>query len=654
MDPTLNPFIVKLHYSFHDTHSLYLALDFHPGGDLATQLARWGRLGRDRTRFYVAEIVVGLRYLHKAGIIYRDLKPENVLISANGHVVLTDFGLSKDFKHNQRRSDGREDLLGTTRPHWLGERDNARPASTPASAWLGLRRETTTTFCGTAEYLAPELLLGEPYSYEVDAWALGTIAYECLYGMTPFFDEDHGKMYRKVLHDDLDFHESRMFDDDTKMFIRGLLHRDPLLRMSDDRIRRHSYFAQINWAHVEGKNYVPPFVPTLNPEDPTDTSQFDDTFLTMDPTIERGDTEAMEQSAVVEQPGREPTSAKEDHSAAEFEPQAALDQDGRDVFEGCESERSSATGRRTEFPTHSSAYSDSYYGRDSASLHRHDESEANSEERNEDGEVDRVGQDSGPGAQEVVHHGFSQEQQLSSDLGTADARMSTDLLSPSSVHTPATSPSMYSSSYRSLNASHEVVPEEAEGAGLLDDDWDDLGLPSASTGQRAPSARNGGREMDSHTPTLRARGFRDRYRLLVASSVSRTGTGGRLSAKSSRAGLRSPSSLRKTFSRRGSSSTTDHQSNGGEASQTPSLKGLRRFASRSVRSSVSSSSSRSPVRTRSRERVMPTPSSSLLRPEDAENVAPPMVGPHGSGEKAPKVGTLRRLLSASTSGNALA
>lgn len=145
---------MRLRYSFSDEQCLYLALDFHPGGDLATQLARWGRLGRDRTRFYVAEIVVGLRDLHKLGIIYRDLKPENILISAQGHVVLTDFGLSKDFRRGEHSSEYRSDLLSSsTTPHWLGEGDQARPLSTPASAWLGLRRETTSTFCGTAEYL---------------------------------------------------------------------------------------------------------------------------------------------------------------------------------------------------------------------------------------------------------------------------------------------------------------------------------------------------------------------------------------------------------------------------------------------------------------------------------------------------------------------
>ena len=92
-----NPFVVKLWWSFHDREHLFLVMDFHPGGDLATQLAHWGGLGCDRARFYAAEIIKGVEGLHKNGVIYQDLKPENVLISSDGHIVLTDFGLSKEF-----------------------------------------------------------------------------------------------------------------------------------------------------------------------------------------------------------------------------------------------------------------------------------------------------------------------------------------------------------------------------------------------------------------------------------------------------------------------------------------------------------------------------------------------------------------------------
>ncbi len=163
--------------------------DFHPGGDLATQLARWGRLGRDRARFYAAEIVEGVDGLHAAGVIYRDLKPENILIGADGHIVLTDFGLSKEFPRRTSAitapptpSGSRNEFLSgsttpvTASPPWMkGEAPQTNP-------WTGAN-DTTTTFCGTAEYLAPEVIQGLPYSYEVDWWSFGTMLFEMLTGI---------------------------------------------------------------------------------------------------------------------------------------------------------------------------------------------------------------------------------------------------------------------------------------------------------------------------------------------------------------------------------------------------------------------------------------------------------------------------------------
>ncbi|KAG0694053.1 hypothetical protein DFH29DRAFT_1006692 [Suillus ampliporus] len=292
-----DPFVVKLWWSFHDKENLFLVMDFHPGGDLATQLARWGRLGRDRARFYAAEIVEGVEGLHAAGVIYRDLKPENILIGADGHIVLTDFGLSKEFPRRVAAMTAPPTPSGTRSEFYSAP--SSEPATPPwmkgektqdlAIGWNGQTvgpMDATTTFCGTAEYLAPEVIQGLPYSYEVDWWSFGTMLYEMLTGITPFWANNHSDMYVRVLQDELQFPEDRAIDQDTKSLIRGLLQRNPALRMCEPRIKRHPYFSMIDWSHVYYKRYIPPYIPPIDPSNASDTQNFDDTFLDMEPVID--------------------------------------------------------------------------------------------------------------------------------------------------------------------------------------------------------------------------------------------------------------------------------------------------------------------------------------------------------------------------------
>ncbi|KAL9933543.1 hypothetical protein V8E36_007719 [Tilletia maclaganii] len=310
-----DPFVVRLWWSFHDKHNLYLVMDFHPGGDLATQLSRWGRLGRDRARFYAAEIVEGVEGLHRAGVIYRDLKPENVLIGADGHIVLSDFGLSKEFP---REANSSSDTAKSRLSKYAEDRD------------------MTTTFCGTAEYLAPEVIQGAAYSYEVDWWSFGTMLYEMLTGITPFWADTHADMYVRVLHDELIFPEDRVLDQDTKSILRGLLQRNPALRMKSPRIKRHPYFSMIEWAHVCDKRYIPPYIPPIDPLDEMDTQNFDEAFLDMPPTVANGtDGDSLAEDAKDKDGGEDQAKAVATASAAASAALAAMgDSDVKSLFDG--------------------------------------------------------------------------------------------------------------------------------------------------------------------------------------------------------------------------------------------------------------------------------------------------------------------------------
>jgi p70 ribosomal S6 kinase len=161
-----HPSIVSLHYAFQTNHKLYLILEYLSGGELFTLLEREGVFLEDTASFYLGEITLALGHLHRNGIIYRDLKPENIMLNSKGHVVLTDFGLSK------------ESLYGDA---------------------------TTHTFCGTVEYMAPEILQKTGHGKSVDWWSLGTLAYDMLTGAPPFCAENRKRTIDKILRAKLAF-----------------------------------------------------------------------------------------------------------------------------------------------------------------------------------------------------------------------------------------------------------------------------------------------------------------------------------------------------------------------------------------------------------------------------------------------------------------
>jgi serum/glucocorticoid-regulated kinase 2 len=240
-----HPFIVPLKFSFQTAEKLYLVLAFVNGGELFFHLQQEGRFNERRARFYAAELLCALECLHRQDIIYRDLKPENILLDYNGHVALCDFGLCK---------------LGMTAV------------------------ESTSTFCGTPEYLAPEVLYGQGYTKVVDWWTFGILLFEMLTGLPPFYDDNPNDMYRKILQDDLVYTDNIGLA--ARSLLSGLLTRDPSRRLGingAEEIKAHPFFEFIDWGKLLMKKYQPPFKP--NVKSAMDTCNFDEQF-TSEPALD--------------------------------------------------------------------------------------------------------------------------------------------------------------------------------------------------------------------------------------------------------------------------------------------------------------------------------------------------------------------------------
>lgn len=494
-----DPFVVKLWWSFHDLNNLYLVMDFHPGGDLATQLSRWGRLGRDRARFYAAEIVEGVEGLHRAGVVYRDLKPENVLIGVDGHIVLSDFGLSKEFPvpHKLENSGSSTPPPGSPSgskrnnkgqgSHWLSASEDNQHATSSVdsfshgrSRWADVR-DTTTTFCGTAEYLAPEVIQGNAYSYEVDWWSFGTMLYEMLTGITPFWADTHADMYVRVLHDDLVFPDDRVLDQDTKSIVRGLLQRNPMLRMKEPRIKKHPYFSMIEWDHVFHKRYIPPYIPPINPLDELDTQNFDETFLDMKPVINGGDDGEEDKDGDIKVPnsGTKEADTVMAHRTAS---------DGKSLFDGY-----SFRGRRDSESVQSTILSYSAPSEPEAVDSEDDDAAARAAVAALD-HLEREAAES--------EAALSSPSQLSASTHPTSFKGSDDAGKQNSRHTQA------SSSGLPAEPIAETEKEEE------DDDWDMV--DAATAGEPIHSEINGGKGQN-----LFARGVVDTYRLLRRQESSR-------------------------------------------------------------------------------------------------------------------------------------
>uniref|UniRef100_A0A8K9UUE8 Ribosomal protein S6 kinase alpha-5 n=1 Tax=Oncorhynchus mykiss TaxID=8022 RepID=A0A8K9UUE8_ONCMY len=227
-----SPFLVTLHYAFQTDTKLHLILDYVNGGELFTHLVQRVRFKEQEVSLYSGEIVLALEHLHTLGIVYRDLKLENILMDSSGHIVLTDFGLSKEFDELER----------------------------------------TYSVCGTIEYMAPEIAEGGAAGHDmaVDWWSLGVLMYELLTGGSPF--TIYLLTYMSPLAKDL---------------IQRLLIKDPKKRLGSgpdgaDNVKKHPFYQNINWEDLAAKRVPAPFKPVIRDE--LDVSNFAEEFTEMDPT----------------------------------------------------------------------------------------------------------------------------------------------------------------------------------------------------------------------------------------------------------------------------------------------------------------------------------------------------------------------------------
>uniref|UniRef100_A0A4W4FVC4 non-specific serine/threonine protein kinase n=1 Tax=Electrophorus electricus TaxID=8005 RepID=A0A4W4FVC4_ELEEL len=240
-----HPFIVKLHYAFQTEGKLYLILDFLRGGDLFTRLSKEVMFTEEDVKFYLAELALALDHLHGLGIIYRDLKPENILLDEDGHIKLTDFGLSKESIDHENKA---------------------------------------YSFCGTVEYMAPEVVNRRGHTHSADWWSYGVLMYEMLTGTLPFQGKDRKETMTMILKAKLGM--PPFLSSEAQSLLRNLFKRNPSNRLGAgpdgvEEIKRHQFYASIDWNKLFRREIHPPFKPASGR--PDDTFYFDPEFTAKTP-----------------------------------------------------------------------------------------------------------------------------------------------------------------------------------------------------------------------------------------------------------------------------------------------------------------------------------------------------------------------------------
>lgn len=246
-----HPFVVKLYYAFQDHEKLYLILEYAQGGELFTHLAIERMFTEEVASFYMAELVLALEHLHhNVGVVYRDLKPENCLLDADGHLLLTDFGLSKVAVDGQDRCN---------------------------------------SSLGTVEYMAPEVVQGKPYGKACDWWSLGALGFDLLTGSPPFKGNNHAKIQEKIVKQKLVL--PYFLGPDAKDLLTRLLRKDPHKRLGYNMpkdiqtIKNHRFFRKIDWKALERRELEPPIKPLITDPALAENFSLDFTGLPLSPVV---------------------------------------------------------------------------------------------------------------------------------------------------------------------------------------------------------------------------------------------------------------------------------------------------------------------------------------------------------------------------------
>ncbi|EAR83724.2 Serine/Threonine kinase domain protein (macronuclear) [Tetrahymena thermophila SB210] len=243
-----HPYLVNLVYAFQDPSRLFFVMQFMKGGELFQHLRIARRFEEKRAKFYAAQLSLGLGHLHSKNIVYRDLKLENILMDDFGNVYVSDFGMAKMIKQN----------------------------------------ELAMTFCGTPEYLSPEVILGHGCDQTTDWWSLGILTYEMMFGLPPFYNKQQATMFKLIKEAELKFPEKPVVSAEAKDFISKCLNRDRRLRLGAkndlQEIMQHPWFKDIDWNALLNKQIEPPFKPNVSDERWLDN--FDKDFTSMKPVLD--------------------------------------------------------------------------------------------------------------------------------------------------------------------------------------------------------------------------------------------------------------------------------------------------------------------------------------------------------------------------------